>query len=298
MEKGMVILPLVAGVLWGSVGIFVRKLYAAHMDNVTILSSRVLVASILMLIGLLMYDRSLLKVRLRDIWLFLATGVLGMLGLNLCYNEAINQLTLSLAAVLLSLAPVFVMALAAVFFKEKVTAKKLFSVFLAFLGCLLVSNLLERAGEMKWSTPGVIIGTSAAFFYALYTVFSKVAMGKGYTVFTITFYSMLTVSLALIPFTDWHTIGTFIGKAPVASSAFMIMHSLFTSVLPYVLFTLALIHVETGKAAILTAGGEPTAAMLFGIVFFSEVPTILSFIGLIITVIALSFICTPDKDKN
>jgi drug/metabolite transporter (DMT)-like permease len=62
------------------------------------------------------------------------------------------------------------------------------------------------------------------------------------------------------------------------------------------LYTLALVYVETGKAAILTAGGEPTAAMLFGIIFFSEVPTILSFIGLVITIIALSIICAPDKN--
>ncbi len=129
-------------------------------------------------------------------------------------------------------------------------------------------------------------------------MFSKIAMGKDYSVFTITFYSMLTVSLVLIPFTDWHTIGAFVEKASLGSSVFMVTHSLCTSVLPYVLYTLALIWVETGKAAILTAGGEPTAAMLLGVIFFSEVPTILSFTGLVTTVIALSFICAPDKNEG
>gem|GEM_PF-2366396 len=59
------------------------------------------------------------------------------------------------------------------------------------------------------------------------------------------------------------------------------------SVLPHVLYALSLRDVETGKAAILAAGGEPSAAMLFGLLFFAEVPTVLSLAGLVLTVIAL-----------
>ena len=56
--------------------------------------------------GILLYDRSLLKIRIRDLWIFIAAGLIGTLGLNFCYNESISRLTLSLSAVLLSLAPV------------------------------------------------------------------------------------------------------------------------------------------------------------------------------------------------
>ena len=56
-------------------------------------------------------------------------------------------------------------------------------------------------------------------------------------------------------------------------SGFLLLHSLLTSVLPYICFTVALNYVEAGKVAIL-ASGEPIAAMLFGIFFYQEIPTI------------------------
>lgn len=109
-------------------------------------------------------------------------------------NEAINHLTLSLAAVLLSLAPIFVLLLGEILFKEKITIRKTGCMILAILGCLFTSGILENTTGMKWSVTGIFIGILSAFFYALYSVFSKIAMGKGYQGFTITFYSLLAIT--------------------------------------------------------------------------------------------------------
>ena len=75
----------------------------------------------------------------------------------------------------------------------------------------------------------------------------------------------------------------------------MFLHSLFASVLPYVLYTLSLNYMETGKASIL-ASAEPVAAMLFGLFFFSEIPTPLSLAGLALTITALALLSLPDKN--
>lgn len=123
-------------------------------------------------------------------------------------------------------------------------------------------------------------------------------MGKGYEALTITFYSLLTLEIVLLPFTDWHILKDFLTASPVNHSIFLLLNSLCTSVLPYVLYTLALTtYVEAGKTSILAAGGEPIAAMLLGMLFFSEIPTILSLIGLVLTIIALSLICMPSKNQ-
>lgn len=68
----------------------------------------------------------MIKIKLKDLWIFVSSGILGILGLNICYNEAVKQLSLSLSAVLLSLSPIFVLIFANIFFKEKITVKKLF----------------------------------------------------------------------------------------------------------------------------------------------------------------------------
>jgi drug/metabolite transporter (DMT)-like permease len=297
MKKMALIFPIISGGLWGSAGIFVRKLSSFGVNSYTIISSRVLLALIILFIGILIFDKSLLKIKLKDTWIFIATGIFAMLGLNVCYNESVNQLSLSLAAVLLSLSPIFVIFLAAILFKEKITLRKISCMLLAILGCLLASGILENTTKINFSVIGILIGVLSAFFYALYSILSKIAMGKGYQAFTITFYSLLTLEIVLLPFTDWNILKDFVISSPVNNSIFMLVHSLFTSVLPYVLYTVSLIYIEAGKTSILAAGGEPISAMIFGMLFFSEIPTILSLIGLVLTIIALSLLCMPSQDQ-
>ena len=294
MNKFILSAPILSGILWGSTGLFVRTLSDMGMNSFTIMFSRVFLATIMMLVALLIYDRSLLKIRLRDLWVFLAASLIGTLGLNLCYNESISRLTLSLAAVLLGLAPVFVLLLAAVFFGEKITLKKFGCMLLAILGCTLVSGIFEETSGMQWSVSGILIGILSGFFYALYSIFSRIAMNRGYHALTITFYCLLLISAVLIPFADWSSVGTVLEQNPPKYGALMFLHSLCASVLPYALYNLALNHMETGKASIL-ASAEPVAAMLFGLFFFSEIPTVLSLTGLALTVVALGLLSMPDK---
>lgn len=289
------IFPLISGALFGSVGIFVRKLNAFGMDNYTIVFSRVFVATLLLFVGMFIVNKTLLKIQLNDLWIFIVTGVLGMVGLNLFYNESINQLTLSFSAVLLSLSPLFVLVLATFFFKEKITFLKIGSMLLAILGCILVSGVLESSSQIRWSVTGIFAGLLSAFLFAVYSIFSRVATDRQYDVFTIIFYSLLISSIVLLPFTSWSKIEEFIIVSPMKSSVFIVLHSICTAILPYILYSIALRFIETSKASILAASGEPIAAMIFGVIIFTEIPTILSFIGIIITIIALTLFCKPNK---
>lgn len=292
LKQWIQIFPILSGIMWGSAGIFVRKLSELGLNSVSIVETRIIVAIIIIISGLLCLDKKLLKIKLKDLWIFICAGIFSMLGLNLCYNFAINELTLSLSAVLLSLAPIFVLILASILFKEKLTLQKTVCAILALIGCILSSGVLEEVGAMKWTTIGIIIGTLGAFFYGTYSIFSKIAMLKGYHSFTVTIYSLMAVGIALLPFTDWLKVWEIIQIAPAPMSGFLLLHSLLTSVLPYICFTVALNYVEAGKVAIL-ASGEPIAAMLFGIFFYQEIPTILSLIGLFTVLLALGLLTIP-----
>lgn len=297
MKKLLLLLPVLSGVMWGSAGIFVRTLDAFGFDNCTMIFIRIVVAVILLFIGILIIDRNMLRIKLRDIWIFVVCGVFGILGLNLCYNQAMVGLTMSLAAVLLSMSPVFVMVMATFVLKEKITARKMICTAMAVVGCVLVSGVLESGG-VEVSAKGVLAGIAAAFFYALYSIASKLAMKRKYNVFTITFYSMLTGMVVLLPFADWNIMIDFAKASPVGNTVFILVNALATSILPYVLYTLSLSYVDAGKVSILAAGGEPSSAMVFGLLFFSEKPTVLSLGGLAVTIVALWLLCAPGKDGN
>ena len=288
-NKISTLLPIIAGALWGSVGVFVRGFTNGNIDNVSILVMRVLFAAIMMFVFIAIKDKSLLKINLKDVWVFACGGIVAMFGMNFCYNNAINSLSLSLAGVLLALSPVFVMFLAAILFKEKITARSIVCMIFALIGCTMASGVIG-GGEIAFSTSGILFGIAAAFFYGLTSIFSKIAMEKGYHALTMTFYSMLILAIVLLPFADWKLVGEYVMVSPANNIIFILMHSLCTAVLPYLLYNLALSNVDASLASILVAGAEPSAAMIFGIIFFAEMSSVVSILGLVVTIVALTIL--------
>ena len=296
MERIYNIMPIISGICFGSAGIFVREL-SENMNSTSIISSRILIAILLLGLWIAVRYPMNFRIKLKDSWIFVGAGVLGTLGLNLCYNFSINELSLSLAAVLIALAPIFVMIFAFFMFHEAITAKKVISIILALVGCVLTSGILENNASMHWSWIGILVGSASAGFYALYSIFSKVGMKKSYPALTITFYSMLAIAVVLLPFTQWDNMAHYIAANPLRNTLFMVMHSLCTAVCPYAFYTVALDHMEAGKASILCSC-EPVAAMVFGLFFFGEIPTVLSVTGLIIVLLALAMLVLSDKRQG
>ena len=72
---------------------------------------------------------------------------------------------------------------------------------------------------------------------------------------------------------------------------FLTAHALCISVLPYVFITTAQLYADAGFIYILAAGGEPVAAVIFGMVFYGEMPTLLGLAGMAITITALTVLC-------
>lgn len=295
MKRFILILPVLAGTMWGAAGTFIRVLNANGIDSWTTFSSRSAAATLLLFIGLLIYDRSLFKIHMRDLWIFMGAGLLCMLGLNYCFTNAVNQINLSLAAVLLSLSPIFVLFLSRILFNEKITGKKIVCMVFAILGCAMTSGIFEVSSGIKWTMTGILLGLAAAFFYALYGMFSKYSGERDYNAFTLTFYSLLALTIIAVPFADWQTYETFILNSPVKNTLFTLAHGAVASVLPYAFYALALKYKDSGIVSILAAGAEPVAATILGFLFFNENPTLLSLTGLVVTITALTLLCKPTR---
>ena len=286
MKKLYFILPILAGIMFGSSGIFVRTLTQNRIDSTTLLFLRFSIAIIPLLIAIFLTDRKLLKINLSDIPNFVICAVC-IIGLNICYNESMNTVPLSLAAVLLSLAPIYVLIIAYFLFEEKITLKKIICIFLAIFGCLLMTGVLESSLN---SIPmyGIVSGIGAGLFWAVYLMASKKSIEKGTHTYTILIYSIVFLSVALIPFTDFSQITGFVSINPTLTVAFLIIHSTFSFALPYVFSTVSLKYIDSGVSSILLSGAEPVAAFAFGFFLYSEIPTAIMFIGFILSIIAMT----------
>ena len=292
MKKIYLILPILAGIMFGSSGIFVRTLTQNGIDPTTLLFLRFSIAIIPLLIAILATDRNLFKIDLKDIPLFLVCS-LCIIGLNLCYNHSMNTVSLSLAAVLLSIAPIYVLIIAYFLFGENITSKKLICMFLAIFGCILMTGVLET-DIVDIPLFGILSGIGAGLFWAIYLMASKKSIENGNHTFTILFYSIIFISLALIPFSDFGDISNFISIDPMLTIIFLILHSTFSFAMPYILSTISLNYMDSGTSSIFLSGAEPFAALIFGFLIYAETPTPLMFCGFILTIVAMMVLSQND----
>ncbi len=296
MKKIYLILPILAGFMFGSSGIFVRTLTQNGIDATTLLFLRFSIAIIPILIAILLTDTKLLKINFKDLPLFLVCAMC-IIGLNLCYNESMNTVSLSLAAVLLSLAPIYVLIFAYVLFREKITSGKIICMILAIFGCVLMTGVLETSlSDIPFI--GIVSGIGAGLFWAVYLMSSKKSIESGTHTYTILFYSVIFISLALLPFTSFNQINDFININPSLSVIFLIIHSTFSFALPYIFSTVSLKHIDSGVSSILLSGAEPFAALIFGFAIYSETPTILMSCGFLLTIIAMTMLSKKESVKN
>ena len=106
---------------------------------------------------------------------------------------------------------------------------------------------------------------------------------------------MIFISIALIPFTSFSQINNFISINPKLTILFLIIHSTFSFALPYILSTLSLKYIDSGVSSILMSGAEPFAALIFGLIIYSETPTPVMFSGFILTIIAMTILSRKEN---
>ncbi len=274
---------LIAGSMWGSMGLFVRALGDIGCSSFEIVFLRSIVTTICLFFYLAVRDRSLLRVHLRDLWCFFGTGVLSIVFFNLCYFTTIRLTSLAVAAVLLYTAPAIVIVLSAILFREKITSRKLIALVLTLVGCVCVSGMLS--GDSAMTLQGFITGLGAGLGYALYSIFGRFAIERGYKSFTISFYTFLFASIGTIPFISMGNIRRAVSTS-ASQTGLVVLYGVFTTVLPYILYTRGLQGVENGQAAII-ASVEPVVATILGTVIYREMLSIYEVIGIVLVLGAI-----------
>ena len=277
MKKLAPVFVLSAGTLWGLMGIFVRKLSTYGFSSLQIACLRILFGAALFLLITGCYRRELLKIRLRDVGLFLGMGLLSLLLFTVCYFTTINLASLSVAAILLYTSPIWVMLLSALCFREKITGRKLLCAAMAFGGCVLVSGM----GSASGLSPMVLItGLLSAVGYGLYSIFGTFALRK-YQPLTVTTYAFLFGSLGAVVLCKPSKIITVIASAPNPGGLVLLLAvtAFVTAVLPYLLYTVGLSQMRASAAAIM-ASIEPVVATAAGALVFGEGLTLSAFAGI------------------
>ena len=287
-----IILILLAAVCWGVIGIFSRALSDAGAAPIQITAVRCVVTSLLLVGYMLVFDRKLLRVRLRDLWMFFGTGICSILFFNVCYFYTQSVTSLSVAAILLYTSPFFVMLISAVVFRERLTAAKLLALFVAFGGCVLITGVL--GGSEAVAPAAILSGIGSGLGYGLYSIFGKLALRR-YDILTVTAYTFIFAAAGSVPFC---APGEVVGL--MADQPSLLVHALLLGELctltPFVLYTKGLSGIESGKAAVV-AYAEPVVATLAGAVVFAEPITWEKAAGVLLVMAAIILLSHKPKSK-
>ncbi len=283
---------LTAATLWGSMGLFVRRLNAAGLYALEVTQLRILVGLVLVGAYLAVFHRDMLRVRLRDLWCFAGSGICSLLFFSYCYFTGMTMTSLSVICVLLYTAPVFVMLLSVLLFRERMTRSKLLALLLTFSGCCLVSGL---GGETHLSGAALLLGLGSGFFYGLYSIFSRYAIQRGYSSWTITFYTFAFCTVACLFLSDWSAITSTVSADPTLL-VWIVLLGLVTAFFPYVLYTRGLEQMESSRAAIL-ASLEPAVATLLGVLVLHEPLTVSNAAGIVLVLGGIAVLSLGNSRK-
>jgi drug/metabolite transporter (DMT)-like permease len=271
--------------LWGIIGYFVKELALIGFSPLQIVFLRAISALFFFLIWIMAYRPSLLKIRLKDTWYFIGTGILSVSFFNWCYFTTIQHSSIAIAAILLYTAPAFVLLISSVIFKERFTVQKVAALLLTLLGCTFVSGLFSDS-VADLSLLAIATGLGAGFGYSLYSIFGKLA-GRKYQTLTISFYTFLFATVLLFPLSGILSSDVELYNAKVITHTAGL--GFFPTVLAYWFYTNGLKQLEASRAAIVSTI-EPVVATIMGLIVYQEMISLLQMTGIILVLAAVLLI--------
>lgn len=279
---------MIAGILWGMISLFINALKAAGLHSMQCVAVRCFFTALLLLLYLLIKDRSLLRIRLRDLKFFVGTGLLSIVFFNFCYFQSIEEIKGSaVPALLLYTAPVFVMLFSFFLFGERLTFLKIFALFLTVMGLILVTGSFSGSEGLPLS--GILFGLGSGFGYALYTVFGKFVVQR-YSALTITAYTFFVAAAVSVPLSGiLPQISLLFDGKNIALAAGL---ALCCTVLPFLFYTKGLSKMEAGKASVI-ATAEPFTAAVVGAAAFGETFTLPKAAGMLLILLAILLLNLP-----
>ncbi len=285
MNNSSVILPrakeygciILAAVLWGFMGLFNKHLIAAGVSALTVAMLRNTGSMMVLSLTFIVVRPSVFKINLRHIKYFLGTGIFSVLLFTVCFFCSQKYCTLAVASSLEYTAPIFVVVISSILWKEPITKQKVFSLLLVVGGCALSAGIFTSTNVA--TTKGLLLALASGFFYALYSIFSRYALTAGCKPFTIIIWTFIFAGLGSLVFFDRNQMQLIISNPNLIFWAFGLI--IFATVLPYLFYTIGLRSVESGQASILSTLELPTASLI-GVLIFGEQLTKVTFFGIVL----------------
>ncbi|MFD6510449.1 DMT family transporter [Bacillus sp. NPDC060175] len=274
--------------IWGTAFPGIRMgLEAYTPEHLTLL--RLLIASLILILFSLIYKLRLPD--LKDIPVIFIFGALGFTIYHIALNYGEKNVNAGPASLIVSVTPILTAILASVFLNEKMKLNGWIGGVISLAGITFLS--LSQGDSIQLNS-GIFLILFAAFSESLFFVFQKSYLKKyGFLPFTIyTIWSGTVCMLIFLP-----GIYQEIVAAPIEATLSVIYLGVFPTVLPYIALAYITSHAGASEATS-SLYLTPVTACFIAWVWLGEVPTFVSIIGGIITILGVVIAHLTFKKDN
>ncbi|EJR54834.1 hypothetical protein IIM_01774 [Bacillus cereus VD107] len=274
--------------IWGTAFPGIRMgLEAYTPEHLTLL--RLLIASLILLLFSFIYKLRLPD--LKDIPVIFIFGALGFTIYHIALNYGEQNVNAGPASLIVSVTPILTAILASVFMNEKMKLNGWIGGVISLVGIAFLS--LSQGDSIQLNS-GVLLILLAAFSESLFFVFQKSYLKKyGFLPFTIyTIWSGTVCMLIFLP-----GIYQEIVAAPIETTLSVIYLGVFPTVLPYIALAYITSHAGASEATS-SLYLTPVTACFIAWIWLGELPTFVSIIGGIITILGVVIAHLTFKKDN
>lgn len=263
------IAALVAVVLWASAFVGIRAAGRSFSPGALALG-RLTIGTVLL--GVPTWSRPVVRLSRRDFGLLVIAGLLWFGVYNVVLNDAERRVDAGTAAMLVLIAPIFIIGLAAAFLKERATPNLLLGGALAFAGVIVIGVATSTGNA---SLVGVILCLVAALASAIGLVAEKPVLSR-VSALQATWTCCAVGALFCLPYTP--LLVRELRAAPIGGIGWLIFLGVFPTSIAFTTWAYALARGSAGRVAA-TAYLVPPIAIVMSWGILGEVPAPIAVLG-------------------
>ena len=285
------LLLILSTFLFGTIGIF-RK-FIPLPSSVIALARGIIGMLFLLMVVFIKKDKLSWKAIQRNLLFLCLSGA--AIGINwILLFEAYQYTTVATATLCYYMAPIFVILVSPLFFKEKLTPKKILCVAIALIGMALVSGVLQTGFSGISELTGILLGLGAALLYASIVILNMHI--KNVSAYDKTIVQLAVAAVILLPYTLLSVNLAQITFSPLAAVLLIILGVLQTGI-GYALYFGTIEHLKTQTVALFSYI-DPVVAIILSAVLLREQLTLWGVAGAILVLGSTLISELPERKKS
>lgn len=275
---------IISMLIFGTIGIFRRFI---PLPSSILACIRGALGAVLILILVKAQHKTLdFRFGKKKLLLLFISGAL--MGFNwILLFEAYNYTTIATATLCYYMQPTIVILVSPLFFKEKLTPKKLSLALVAVVGMVFVSGIIKGSSLSASDIKGIFFGLGAAVLYASVVIINKTLAGIG--TYEKTIVQLLSAAVVIVPYfllTEDLSALSFSASALV----FVVIVGIVHTGIAYMLYFGSMDGLPAQAVAIFSYI-DPVSALIFSAIFLHEAMSLFEIIG---TVLILGATCASE----